>query len=68
MTRVCELAHTDALSLPDSTVELAQWRVLLNMLPTQSRGNVPCPRFDEMRHAGVCAEVCMSGSLLQSPY
>jgi hypothetical protein len=42
---------------PDSSVELAQWRVILNLLPSESRGNVPCPRFDEMRHAGVCAEV-----------
>jgi hypothetical protein len=42
----------------DSTVDIAQWRVILNMLPSEQRSHAACPRFDEMKHAGVCAEVC----------
>ncbi|KDR84732.1 hypothetical protein GALMADRAFT_260438 [Galerina marginata CBS 339.88] len=42
----------------DSTVDLSQWRVVLNLLRDQSRGQgVPAPRFDEIRHAGVCSEL-----------
>lgn len=39
----------------DSTVDLAQWRVILNILPGLK--NAKCPRFDENRHSGVCREV-----------
>ncbi|KAJ2931128.1 hypothetical protein H1R20_g5904, partial [Candolleomyces eurysporus] len=41
----------------DSTVDLSQWRVVLNLVepPTEHSGNVP--RFDEARHAGVCSEL-----------
>ncbi|KAI0079047.1 hypothetical protein K474DRAFT_723989 [Panus rudis PR-1116 ss-1] len=39
----------------DSTVDLSQWRVLLNMLPDSK--HLKCPRFDETRHSGVCREL-----------
>lgn len=43
-------------------MDLAQWRVVLN---SSEEGHefvqdVPAPRFDEVRHAGVCSEVCFS--------
>ena len=43
-------------------MDLTQWRVVLN----SSEGgdefvqDVPAPRFDEVRHAGVCSEVCFA--------
>jgi hypothetical protein len=42
-------------------VDLTQWRVVLN----SSEGHefvqdVPAPQFDEVRHAGVCSEVCFT--------
>ena len=43
-------------------MDLTQWRVVLN----SSEGghkfvqDVPAPRFDEVRHAGVCSEVCFT--------
>ncbi|KAJ7836348.1 hypothetical protein B0H14DRAFT_2794293 [Mycena olivaceomarginata] len=40
----------------DSTVDAAQWRVVLNALET-NRGNNPAPLFDKARHAGVCVEL-----------
>ncbi|KAF4623894.1 hypothetical protein D9613_001576 [Agrocybe pediades] len=39
----------------DSTVELSQWRLVLNRL--SDHGGTPAPRFDEVRHAGVCSEL-----------
>ncbi|GLB36677.1 putative uvrD-like helicase C-terminal domain [Lyophyllum shimeji] len=41
----------------DSTVELSQWRLLLNVLDDNSINGVAAPRFDETRHAGICAEL-----------
>ncbi|KAI0757678.1 hypothetical protein C8Q80DRAFT_1134850 [Daedaleopsis nitida] len=41
----------------DSTVDLSQWRVVLNALPEQLRANHPAPRFDDARHSGVCREL-----------
>ncbi|TFK88273.1 hypothetical protein K466DRAFT_598787 [Polyporus arcularius HHB13444] len=41
----------------DSTVDLSQWRVVLNALPQDSRANHPAPRFDDARHSGVCREL-----------
>ncbi|THH32624.1 hypothetical protein EUX98_g1581 [Antrodiella citrinella] len=38
----------------DSTVDAAQWRVVLNVL---SGKDINCPRFDENRHSGVCREL-----------
>ncbi|TCD62368.1 hypothetical protein EIP91_006977 [Steccherinum ochraceum] len=38
----------------DSTVDLSQWRVVLNALPTKE---INCPRFDDNRHSGVCREL-----------
>ena len=38
----------------DSTVEVGQWRVVLNSLPDRQ---INCPRFEETRHSGVCREV-----------
>ena len=40
-------------------MDLAQWRVVLNS-SEEGHGlaqDVPAPRFDEVRHAGVCSEV-----------
>ncbi|KAH8101589.1 hypothetical protein BXZ70DRAFT_104267, partial [Cristinia sonorae] len=39
----------------DSTVDLSQWRVVLNVLPGDAR-QINCPRFDDTRHSGVCRE------------
>ncbi|OBZ79120.1 TPR and ankyrin repeat-containing protein 1 [Grifola frondosa] len=41
----------------DSTVDLSQWRVVLNALPERECGNHPAPRFDDTRHSGVCREL-----------
>lgn len=41
----------------DSTVDLSQWRVVLNLLGDESNLNIPAPCFEESRHAGVCSEV-----------
>ncbi|KAH6917678.1 hypothetical protein BKA70DRAFT_1556138 [Coprinopsis sp. MPI-PUGE-AT-0042] len=35
----------------DSTLDLSRWRVLLNLLPGQM-----APKFDDVRHAGLCSE------------
>ncbi|KAH8101588.1 hypothetical protein BXZ70DRAFT_933981 [Cristinia sonorae] len=40
----------------DSTVEVSQWRVVLNILADDGR-EVNCPRFNEIRHSGVCREL-----------
>ena len=41
-------------------MDLTQWRVVLNSLEEGHElvQDVPAPRFDEVRHAGVCSEVC----------
>jgi hypothetical protein len=39
-------------------VELSQWRLVLRNIDTDQRQAMAVPRFDETRHAGVCAEVC----------
>ena len=41
-------------------MDLTQWRVVLNSLDGKqgSAQNIPAPRFEEVRHAGVCSEVC----------
>ena len=41
----------------DSTVDLSQWRVVLNGLPEGSSEAQRAPRFDDSRHNGVCREV-----------
>ncbi|EJF58549.1 hypothetical protein DICSQDRAFT_172899 [Dichomitus squalens LYAD-421 SS1] len=41
----------------DSTVDLSQWRVVLNALPQEQRVDHPAPRFDDARHSGVCREL-----------
>jgi hypothetical protein len=49
-------------------VDQTQWRVVLN----SSEGvhefaqDVPAPRFDEVRHAGVCSEVCFTAYMALS--
>ncbi|KAF8974058.1 hypothetical protein BDZ97DRAFT_421872 [Flammula alnicola] len=41
-----------------STVDLSQWRIVLNLLAnTQCSQDMSAPRFDEIRHAGVCSEL-----------
>ncbi|KJA29102.1 hypothetical protein HYPSUDRAFT_32443 [Hypholoma sublateritium FD-334 SS-4] len=42
----------------DSTVELSQWRVVLNLLKgIHDKQDTPAPLFDQIRHAGVCSEL-----------
>ncbi|KAN0138675.1 hypothetical protein V8E53_003663, partial [Lactarius tabidus] len=41
----------------DSTVDVAQWRVVLNAIDRAKREKIPAPTFDENRHAGVCSEL-----------
>ncbi|EMD41416.1 hypothetical protein CERSUDRAFT_89982 [Gelatoporia subvermispora B] len=41
----------------DSTVDLSQWRVVLNALPADEFAKYPAPRFDDSRHSGVCREL-----------
>ena len=41
----------------DSTVDLSQWRAVLNLLGDESNLDIPAPCFEESRRAGVCSEV-----------
>ena len=43
-------------------MDLTQWRVVLNSSDggLEFVQDVPAPRFDEVRHAGVCSEVCFA--------
>ena len=41
----------------DSTVELSQWKVILNALDDRLKKRIKCPQFDDARHSGVCREV-----------
>ncbi|GBE78672.1 predicted protein [Sparassis crispa] len=41
----------------DSTVDLSQWRVILNAMPQDHREKLPAPRFDDARHSGICREL-----------
>ncbi|KAK7034640.1 hypothetical protein VNI00_012282 [Paramarasmius palmivorus] len=41
----------------DSTVDLSQWRVVLNLIPEKDRNFVSAPRFDDTQHAGVNTEL-----------
>lgn len=43
-------------------MDLTQWRVVLNSSEGEHEfvQDVPAPRFDEVRHAGVCSEVCFT--------
>ncbi|KAH8984681.1 hypothetical protein EDB92DRAFT_1885663 [Lactarius akahatsu] len=41
----------------DSTVDVSQWRVVLNAIDRAQRAKIPAPTFDENRHAGVCSEL-----------
>lgn len=43
-------------------MDLTQWRVVLNSLEKNQEAvqHVLAPQFDEVRHAGVCSEVCFS--------
>ncbi|KAH9172883.1 hypothetical protein EDB89DRAFT_1962838 [Lactarius sanguifluus] len=41
----------------DSTVDVSQWRVVLNAIDRAQREKIPAPTFDESRHAGVCSEL-----------
>lgn len=41
----------------DSTVDVSQWRVVLNAIDRARREKIPAPTFDENRHAGVCSEL-----------
>ncbi|KAH9172885.1 hypothetical protein EDB89DRAFT_1962863 [Lactarius sanguifluus] len=41
----------------DSTVDVSQWRVVLNAIDRAQRAKIPAPTFDESRHAGVCSEL-----------
>ncbi|KAL0573766.1 hypothetical protein V5O48_008193 [Marasmius crinis-equi] len=41
----------------DSTVDLNQWRVVLNLIPPEDRNHVSTPRFEDSQHAGVNSEL-----------
>ncbi|RXW22210.1 hypothetical protein EST38_g3633 [Candolleomyces aberdarensis] len=41
----------------DSTVDLSQWRVVLNLVKGATGQSLSAPRFDEERHAGICSEL-----------
>ncbi|EIN13316.1 P-loop containing nucleoside triphosphate hydrolase protein [Punctularia strigosozonata HHB-11173 SS5] len=41
----------------DSTVDVSQWRVTLNAVDPDARQNAAAPRFDEIKHAGICSEL-----------
>ena len=41
----------------DSSADLSQWRVVLNVLRGYNGQNVLAPEFDNTRHAGLCTEV-----------
>ncbi|KAF8060885.1 hypothetical protein FPV67DRAFT_312197 [Lyophyllum atratum] len=41
----------------DSTVDLSQWRLLLGAIDDNPTAVIAAPRFDRIRHAGVCAEL-----------
>jgi hypothetical protein len=41
----------------DSSADLSQWRIVLNMLNEEDGLVVSAPTFDNTRHAGVCTEV-----------
>ena len=48
----------------DSTMDVSQWRVVLNALPPEERSNHPAPRFDDARHSGICRDV--SSTIMES--
>ena len=41
----------------DSSVDVSQWRVVLNGLSNLQADSIPAPVFDENKHAGVCLEL-----------
>ena len=41
----------------DSSSDLSQWRIVLNMINEEDGVVVSAPTFDNSRHAGVCTEV-----------
>ncbi|CAA7264670.1 unnamed protein product [Cyclocybe aegerita] len=41
----------------DSTVDFSQWRVVLSLLEKINETGVSAPKFDDVRHAGVCSEL-----------
>lgn len=47
----------------DSSVDVSQWRVVLNVLDDSQKEVLSPPHFDETRHAGVCSEVRATKSI-----
>ena len=41
----------------DSPTSTADWRVILNRVEPLDRSGIAAPRFDELRHTGVCSEL-----------
>ena len=41
----------------DSTVPLAEWRVILNKVDEKTAGRGNVPKFDDAKHASLCSEV-----------
>jgi hypothetical protein len=41
----------------DSTVDLAQWRVVLNALEPAQQSKIRAPSFNKRHYAGLCNEV-----------
>lgn len=42
----------------DSPCDVSQWRIVLNALDTEALLGVSVPQFNDLRHAGICTEVC----------
>ncbi|KAL5534681.1 hypothetical protein ACEPAG_1145 [Sanghuangporus baumii] len=41
----------------DSSCIVSQWRVILNFLAIDKESSMAVPRFDDLRHAGICTEL-----------
>ncbi|KAL5535095.1 hypothetical protein ACEPAF_3188 [Sanghuangporus sanghuang] len=41
----------------DSSCVASQWRVILNFLAIDEESSIAVPRFDDLRHAGICTEL-----------
>jgi hypothetical protein len=50
----------------DSPLEVSQWRLVLAMADKNVTENVGVPRFDQIRHAGLCSEVRVCPSVLKT--
>lgn len=42
----------------DSPCDVSQWRIVLNALDASALYGLSVPQFNDLRHAGICTEVC----------